>query len=153
MLEIEKRQAEPVEATSRRMPDAMIEHQPSAWRLDQRRGESDLVRVPPRALARRQQQLVPTPVPQIGRIRDPDVSTGIVHRTMDERVQPIDPTRQQSRVLVIGPHDKSVAVEAPKVLRERERDPWTALAVGRVGERAHPAIAADRSLVKVAIPQ
>ena len=46
---------------------------PSLRRFDERRRETDLVGVPPSALARRQDEFVPAPVVQIGRVRNPDV--------------------------------------------------------------------------------
>jgi hypothetical protein len=61
------------------VPHAVIEHQPAALGLDQRRREADLVRVPPGALARLEHELVGAPVAQVGRVRDPDVRAGVGH--------------------------------------------------------------------------
>ena len=67
LIEREERDAEAIEAPGGRVPDAVVEHEPAARRLDQRRREADLVRVPPRALARLEDELVASPVAKIGR--------------------------------------------------------------------------------------
>src|SRR5205807_7825876 len=50
VLQCEQRNAEAVKTPSGRLPHAVVEHQPPTRCFDQRRGEPDLVRVPPTAL-------------------------------------------------------------------------------------------------------
>jgi len=51
LVEREKGDAETVERPRRRVPNAVIKHQPPSMGLNQRRREPDFVRVPPRAPA------------------------------------------------------------------------------------------------------
>src|SRR5581483_10575016 len=64
-LEVQKRYAQAVQTSRGRVPDAVIDHQPTGRRLDQRRRETNLVRIPPGALACRQDELVVSPVAEV----------------------------------------------------------------------------------------
>src|SRR5947208_8983977 len=121
VLQCEQRNAEAVKTPGGRLPHAVVEHQPPTRRFDQRRGEPDLVRVPPTALARLKQQLVPSPIAEVGRERNPDMRARVGHRAVKERETPVDPARKQRSVLVVRLHDQSIPLEATEVLGERER--------------------------------
>src|SRR5207253_6814562 len=102
-----------------------IDHQPTSRSLDRGRRHANFVGVPPGATTGFQHKLVTSPVPQIGRVRDPDVSAEWRHGPMDQGPESIDPSRQKSCVLVVGRHDDTKSLEAPKILRERQRDART----------------------------
>src|SRR5882724_12560247 len=78
--EIQEREPQPIQAPGRGVPDAMIDHQPTARGLDQRWRKPNLVRIPPRPPPRLQHELVTAPVPEVRRIRNPDMGARVVHR-------------------------------------------------------------------------
>ena len=79
-----------------------------------------------------QHQLVAAPVAQVGRIGHPDVGPGRADRAMDQSPIPVDPMRQQGRVLVLRRHDHAVALEAAEILRERQSHARTLTRVGGI---------------------
>ena len=64
-VEIKESRAQSIETSRARPPDSVIQHQPAARRFDERRRQSDLVGIPPRASTRAQHQFVVSPIPQI----------------------------------------------------------------------------------------
>src|ERR1700674_537089 len=70
---------------------------------------------------------------QIGRVRNPDVSSEWGHRPMNQGPESIDPARQQCSVLVVRHHDDTESFEAPKILCESQRHSRTAARIGSVG--------------------
>ena len=116
----------------------MVEHEPAARRLDQRRRETDLVGVPPGAPACRQHALVLAPVLQIGREGDPDIRGGRGPRTMEQRKAAVDATRQHRRILVVRLHDQSQALECTEVRGQGQRDAGTRLTERRIGHGILP---------------
>src|SRR5271167_363905 len=112
---------------------SVIQHQPTSLRLDGWRRQADLVCVPPRALARLHHHSVATPMTQIGRVRNPDVSSQGCHRSMDKCPQSANSVRQKSSVLVVRRHDDSVSLKRPKIHGEREGHSGTAFGVRGVG--------------------
>src|SRR3954452_22208179 len=82
-LEVKKREAEAIDASRRCMADPVIDREPAFRGLNRRRAQTDLVRVPPTAAPRFQDDLVASPVPQIRRERDPHMRAEAGHRPMD----------------------------------------------------------------------
>ena len=134
-LKVEQSQAEPIDRAGRRSSHPVIDHQPTSRSLDRGRRHANFVGVPPGATTGFQHKLVTSPVPQIGRVRDPDVSAEWRHGPMDQGPESIDPSRQKSCVLVVGRHDDTKSLEAPKILRERQRDARTTAGVRSISHR------------------
>src|SRR5512145_168445 len=89
--------------------------------FDGRRGEADFIRVPPRSVARFQHELVIAPVAQVRGKRYPHVRAGSADRAMDQSPLPTDTLWKQGRIFIFRRHDDAVALEAVKIVCERQR--------------------------------
>src|SRR5262249_17855313 len=72
-LQIQQRQSQSVKTAGRSIAHAVIDDQPSVWRLNRRRRETDFVSVPPRTLSGFQHYAMIAPMLQVRRIRQPDI--------------------------------------------------------------------------------
>ena len=103
-----------------RLPHSVIDGQPSLGRFNRRRTEANLVRIPPSAAPRLQNDLVAAPMPQVRRVGDPHVRAERRDRPMNEGPAAANPPRQQSRILILRRHDHAESLKAPEVFGERQ---------------------------------
>src|SRR2546426_786173 len=82
--------------------------------------------IPPSPPAGLQHELVIAPMPQIGRVRDPDVSSERRHGPMDQSPRAVNPSGQKGRVFVVRRHDDTEFLEYAKIFRECQRHSGTA---------------------------
>ena len=134
ILKIEERHTQPVQTARRRVPDSVVEHEPSPRSLDRRRRQPNFVGVPPGALARFQHEPVPPPVAQVGRIGNPDVCSEVRHGPMNQGPESIDSPGQKRCIFIVRRHDDAVALEAVKVFGERQRNSRATARIGGVSD-------------------
>src|SRR6266571_5730178 len=132
LLKVEESQAQTVDGTRRRASNAVINHQPAARRFNWRRRHSNFVGIPPSPPAGLQHELVIAPMPQIGRVRDPDVSSERRHGPMDQSPRAVNPSGQKGRVFVVRRHDDAEPLEYAKIFRECQRHSGTATRIRSV---------------------
>ena len=126
LLQVKERQAQAIDASGCRLPHSVVNRQPSFCCFNRRRAQADLVRIPPSAAARLEDDLVASPMPQVGRVGDPHVRAQRRHRPVNQRPKAANSPGQQRRVLVLRLHDDAISLKALEVLCQRQGDSGTA---------------------------
>ncbi len=93
LFKIEERQAEAIDASRCGLPHAVVNHEPTFCRFNRRRAEANLVRIPPSAAPCFQDDLMASPMPQIGRIGNPHMSAQGRHGPVNQRPTAADSPR------------------------------------------------------------
>ena len=120
-------------AGPRRLAVAVVDFEPAVIDAHRRRARADAAGLPLAAAA--VQALVPAPVDQVGRPRDPHLGAAERRRrvgSMKRDVLAIDSLREQDHVLVFRTENDPVAIEVAEI--------------GRRGQRGRRAMARDRDI-------
>src|SRR5438552_15257863 len=71
-------------------------------------------------------------MPQIGRVRNPDVSSKRRHGPMDQSPKAVNSSRQKGRVFVVRRHNDTESLECAKIFRQCQRYARTATRIRSV---------------------
>ena len=108
------------------------------------------MRVPPRSLARGEEDGVIAPVLQVGAPREPDVRCPPRHRRdrpVEQRPASVELTWEERRILVLGRHQHSAPLIRREVSRGGETDEWPAVRVAGVDDQLLVAAAGDAGIL------
>ena len=134
LVEVEQRRTERIDITVARAQHAVVEQQPALARLDGHGTRTDLHALPRRNLERRGRHHMTVAAPElhVRRLRIEDVPEGRVTRvarTRQHREPAPDLAREQNPVAVIGKKCVFKLVERLEVIRPRNADRRTVVAV------------------------